>query len=255
MKTKQISIYGVPSQDQTHHNGVGLFYNTQNVKLKVEESDTSFKTGTVLQINPFQTPAYVKVGANYIDKNTQENHSINQFSTGIALGYMLYNDLAMEVGGSISELNGYQSTEGKESKTQITKDTYVQISKRFETPIGTIDTQLNESQIHKTLSTREQSYSSSFDYYLNDTIRLNYLYTLNQNDIYNGYSINYSYFTTEYTKNISQDSYNVTMGIKAKFSDIMNISSYKPSVKKKKTFSKSHKFDDMVLRDNMNLRI
>jgi hypothetical protein len=257
--TKQISIYKVSPESKYNNYGTGLFYNTPNVKVKVEDSDTAFKTGAVLNANPFKTPIYFKVGANYLDQNIQESDSIvnnvNQYSSGLACGYMLYNDLSVELGSSISKLHGYDDMPDGKSKTYTAKDTYTQIGKRFETPIGTIDTLLNKSQLYNTLSTSQQSYSSSFDYYLNDNFKFNYLYTLNQNNIQNRYGLYYSYLSTEYTQNLSQDSYYISLGLKARFSDIMKFSSYKPSVKKTKRFSKSHKFDDVILQDNMNLHL
>lgn len=256
VSAKQISVYKIKPESKYHNYGTGLFYNTPSVKLKIEDSDTVFKTGSVLQVNPFQAPLYLKVGGNYLDQDSQKNNSIiNKYSNGLALGYIPSNDLSIELGHSISKITGYESITNAQSETHTTKDTYIQIGKRFETSIGTIDTLLNQRQIYNTLSTREQSYSSSFDYYVDDNIRLNYLYAQNQNNIHNGYSINYGYFTTEYRQNISQDSYHISMGLKAKFSDILDFSSYIPPAKKKKRLSKSHKFDDIILQDNMKIRM
>lgn len=260
LSAKKISVYKINPESKYHNYGSGLFYNTPSVKLKVEDSDTAFKTGSIVEIAPFKSPLYLKVGGNYLDQNSHKNNSIvnnvSQYSNGLALGYLPSNNLSVELGHSISKITGYESITNAKSETHTTKDTYIQIGKRFETPIGTIDTLLNQRQIYNTLSKKEvESYSSSFDYYLGDKIKLNYLYTQNQNNIHNGYSLNYSYFTTEYTQNISQDSYHISMGLQAKFSDILDLSSYKPPAKKKKNLSKSHKFDDIILRDNMKIRM
>lgn len=258
MRTKQMSIYGVKSEDRNTTNGVGLFYNTQNLKVKVEGSGTAFKTGAVVTYNPFRTSTYINIGANYINENLPENDSIsnnfNQYSSAVAVGYMLYNDLYVELGENISRLNGYQILEDNKASSQITKDTYSQIGKRFETPIGTIDTHLNSSQIYNTLTAKEENYESSINYYLNDAIKVGYSYRMNQNKICNGYSIDFNYLSTEYTKNIAQDSYNITVGLKANFTDITNFSTYKPTSKVKKHLSKSHKFDNIILQKNMHLR-
>lgn len=259
VSAKQISVYKINPESKYHNYGAGLFYNTPNVKLKVEDSDTVFKTGSIVEITPLKSPLYLKVGGNYLDQTNQKNNSIvnniSQYSNGFALGYMPSNDLSVELGHSISKITGYEAITNGKSETHTTKDTYLQIGKRFETPIGTIDTLHNQRQIYNTLSKKEESYSSSFDCYLGDKIKFNYLYTQNPNTIHNGYSLNYSYFTTEYTQNISQDSYHISMGLKAKFSDILDLTSYKPPVKKKKRLLKSHKFDDIILQDNMKIRM
>lgn len=253
---KQISVYKINPESKYHNYGTGLLYKTPNVKLKVEDSDTAFKTGSIVEVTPFTSPLYLKVGANYLDQNTKTLNNVSQYSNGFALGYMPSNDLSVELGHSISKITGYEAITNANSETHTTKDTYIQVGKRFETSIGTVDTLLNQRQIYNTLSKKEvESYSSSFDYYLGDKIKLNYLYTQNQNNIHNGYSINYGYFTTEYIQNISQDSYHINMGLKAKFSDILDLTSYKPPAKKKQRFSKSHKFDDIILQDNMKIRM
>ncbi len=255
MRNKKMLIYGVKSKDRNTTNGVGLFYNTQNLKLKIEGSDTSFKTGASIKYYPFQTPIYLNVGGNYIDQNIQENTSIpnnvSQYSTALAIGYMLNNDLYLEAGENISRLNGYPVTTNNDTKRQTSKDTYLQIGKRFETPIGTVDTNINNSKIYKTLSVKEESYESSLNYYIDDSIKIGYFYRMNQETISNGYSVNLSYFTTEYTENISQNSYDLKVGIKASFTDISNFSTFKPPRRGKKNLLKSHKFDNLILHDNM----
>lgn len=257
MRTKQMSLYGVKNKDNNTTNGMGLFYNTQTLKLKAEGSDTSFKTGALVHLNPFQTPVYLNIGANYIDEKIQANDSrktnISQYSSALAIGYMLYNDLNLELGGNFTRSNGSQNSEDTALNSQITKDTYIQLGKRFETPIGTIDTHVNGSQIYNTLTKKEENYESNVNYYFNDAIKLGYLHTINQNEISNGCSLGVSYFSTAYTKNSTQDSYDFTVGVKANFTDITDFSTYKPSGKVKKRLSKSNKFDNIILHNNMHL--
>lgn len=255
MKNKTMSIYGIKSEDTNRSNGVGIFYNTQNLKVKVEGSQTAFKTGAVLTYNPFLNSTYINIGANYINQNVQNdaslNNNINQYSSAVAVGYMLYNDLYVEVGENISRLNNSEKTQ---VSSQIIKNTYMQIGKRFETPIGTIDTHVNSSQIYNTLAAKEENYETKINYYLDDAIKVGYAYSISQDQECNVYSLNLSYFSTEYTKNSAQDSYNVTLGIKANFTDITNFSTYKPLSKVKKRLARAQKFDNLVLQHNMNLR-
>lgn len=258
IKNKEMSIYGVRGVDKNISNGVGLFYNTHNLKVKVEGSETVFKTGAVLTYNLFQNSTYINIGANYINQNAQENDSIHndfkQYSSAVAIGYMLYNDLYIELGENISRLNGPQVSEGTKANSQIIKNTYMQIGKRFETPIGVIDTHINSSQIYNTLAAKEENYESKINYYLDDAIKVGYAYSINQDQVCNVYSLNLNYFSTEYSNNIAQDSYNVTVGIKANFTDITNFSTYKPLSKVKKHLARAQKFDNLVLQHNMNLR-
>ena len=248
-----MSIYGVKNQDNNTTHGVGLFYNTQNLKIKAEQSDSFFKTGAMIQTNPFQNPMYVNIGGNYLDEKKPDNN-FNQYSGALAVGYNLYNDLYVEVGKNITKLTGSSISEDAPVNDSISDETYIHLGKRFDTPIGTIDTQMKGSQIYNTLATKQENYESTVNYYLNDAIKVGYFYNMNQNDIASGYSIDLSYITTQYTKDITQDSYNITLGLKANFTDITKLSTYKPTSKVKKKLSKSHKFDDIILQKNMHLR-
>lgn len=258
MHDKKMSIYGIKKADKNATNGVGLFYNTQNLKVKVERSDSAFKTGAMVQTNPFQNPLYVNLGGNYINEeiagNNLHGNNCNQYSGALAVGYYLKNNLYVEAGKNVSKLDGSQISESTPANGSLSKETYAQLGKRFDTPIGTIDTQMKGNQIYKTLSTKEENYESSVNYYLNDTIKLGYVHSINQNEISNGYSIDLGYFSTQYTKEMTQDNYNITLGLKASFSDITELSSYKPTSKVKKQLSKSHKFDTLILQKNMQLR-
>lgn len=255
---KQMSIYKLTNKDKNTTSGIGVFYTTDNMKLKIERSDSAFKTGAILKANPFQNPMYVTVGGNYINEKIQQTNlpinTINQYSGALAVGYSLNNNLCLEMGENVSQLNGSQISENSHINNSISKEIYLQLGKRFETPVGTIDTHMNSSQIYNTLSTKEENYESSVNYYLDDAIKIGYFYNVNQNEISNGCSINLSYFSTAYTKDITQDSYNITLGIKANFTDITKLSTYKPSNKLKKNLSKSHKFDNIILQKNMHLR-
>ncbi len=254
IRNKQMSIYGI-QEDKNTTNGVGLFYNTQNLKFKVERSDSAFKTGAMIQTNPFQNPIYVNIGGNYINERIQttdfHSNNMNQYSGALAVGYNLHNNLYLEAGEHISKLNGSQISEDTSINSSTRKETYAQLGKRFESPIGTIDTQIKGNQIYNTLATKEKNYESSVNYYLDDAIKVGYFYSINQNEISNGYSIDLGYCSTQYTKDITQDSYNLMLGLKANFTDITKLSTYKSTSKVKKQLSKSHKFDNIILQKNM----
>jgi hypothetical protein len=254
MHTKKMSIYGVKNQDNNNTtHGLGLFYNTQNLKVKAEQSDSFFKTGAMIQTNPLQSPMYVNIGGNYLDEKNSDNN-FNQYSGAFAIGYNLNNDLYVEAGKNITKLTGSSMSEDAPIHDSISKETYIHLGKRFNTPIGTIDTQMKGSEIYNTLATKQENYESNVNYYLNDALKVGYFYSMNQNDIASGYSIDLSYLTSQYTKDITQDSYNITFGLKANFTDITKLSTYKPTSKVKKKLSKSKKFDDIILQKNMHLQ-
>lgn len=257
-----LSIYSIktaPVQARIYGDGKGLFYNSPNMKLKVEKSIDSIKTGAIVKINPFHDSLYIKFGANYLNQSFNHNdstrESISQHSGALGVGYMLYHDLDLELGSSVTELVDTNTDPEKEVANQTIKKTYVQLAKRSEISIGAIDITLNGSQLKQNIDNNSESYGSSISYYPNENIKLGYAYTNNQNNISNGYGFNYGYFTTAYTNSVSQNTYAVTVGFKAKFTDITNLSSYKMPTKIKAHPSRLHRFDDMVLNDNMKIHI
>lgn len=255
IRNKKMSIYGIKNDDKNTSDGIGLFYNTQDLKFKVERSNSSFKTGAMIQANPFQNPMYVNIGGNYINeknlKTDVNSNNVNQYSGALAIGYNL-NNLYLEAGENISKLNGFQLSEDTSINGSLSKETYAQLGKRFETTIGTIDTQIKGNQIYNTLATKEKNYESSINYYLDDAIKVGYFYTINQNEISNVYSIDFGYCSTQYTQDVTQDSYNIMLGLKANFTDITKLSTYKAASKAKKKLLKSHKFDYIILQKNMH---
>ncbi|MDD4855196.1 MAG: hypothetical protein PHQ22_05530 [Sulfuricurvum sp.] len=260
--TGLISMYNIntkTNQPQVSSNGGGLFYNSQNIKLKVERSTDAVKTAAIIKVNPLHNSLYVKFGVNYLNQNIYNydstTESVSQHSGALGVGYMLNNDLDLELGSSVTEVIGNKTNLQNEIANQTIKNTYCQLAQRVEIPIGTIDVSVNGNQLYQNLSTKEQNYGSRFNYYPDDNIKVGYSYSNSQNNVSTGYSINYGYFTTEYANYISQDTYSVTVGFKAKFMDITDFSSYIIPVKVKPPLIRSHRFDDMVLYDNMNIYI
>lgn len=257
-----ISMYSIkPKSDQAQvsNNGGGLYYNSQNIKFKVEKSADFVKTGAIIKVNPLQDSLYVKLGVNYLNQNLDNysviKRSVSQYSGALGVGYMLYHDFDLELGSSVTELIGDKSNTEDEIASQTIKDTYCQIVKRADTRIGTIDVTVKGSRLYNKLASNEENYGSSLNYYPDKNVKLDYFYTNMQNNVSSRYALNYGYFTTEYANNISQNTYTMTVGFKAKFIDITDFSSYIVPMIIKSNLTRSHKFDDMVLYDNMNIRI
>lgn len=257
-----ISVYKIkplPDPTRMSESGAGLYYNTQNIKFKVEKSADYIKTGALLKINPLHDSFYVKFGVNYLNQSFYNYESpkknVSQYSGALGIGYTLYPNVDLELGSNMTEVILDDSNMENETNNQTIKETYYQIAKRTEIPIGTIDVTLKGNQLYQKLVSKEETYGSSFNYYPDKNMRLGYFYKNSQNSIYSGYSLNYGYFATEYANNISDNTFAVTVGLKAKFTDIMDFSSYVKPINLKPKSVRLHKFDDMVLSDNMNMRI
>ena len=261
--SNSLSMYTIPPDPEkviiTGNGGGGLSYSTTNVKLKVETSSDFVKTGAILKINPFQNALYLQLGANYLTQNISNTNfikeNVSQYSTALSVGYTIYPSINIEAGSSLTQVIANKTNPENAISNQTLQDTYYQIAKRSETPVGTVDVTLNGNQLYQNLAVKGQNYGSSFNYYPNKNIKLGYSYMNMQNNVSNDYVLNYGYFATEYTNNIALNTYSVTVGFKAKFSDITKISSYKAPTNIKPSNVVSHKFDEMVLTNNMNLRM
>ncbi len=260
IKNNSLLIYGRNTQYtpvQTSYDSLGISYNTHDIKIKVEGSKDTFKTAGALQFNPFQNELYIILGADYITQNLNSDYTakINQYSGTFGGGYMIDNDLYLEVGSSITQLNNPSFDSEDSSRRQTFNDTYFSIAKRIDSSLGAVDTTFKGTQLYQRLSKKEINYVSTINYYPNDDIQLEYSHSNAPNNISNYYSINYGYFITEFMDNPSLDTCNLTVGIKANFKDITKLSSYTAPKRTKSSSLKLHKLKDVILTNNMELRL
>lgn len=192
--SNSLSIYSInptPEKARINGKGGGLSYNSTNIKFKVETSADFVKTGAIVKINPFQNSLYLQLGANYLTQNLSRNdlikENVSQYSTAVSVGYMFYPSVDFEIGSSLTEVIANKTNPENAISNQTLKDTYCQIAKRSETPMGTIDVTLKGNQLYQNLAAKEQNYGSSFNYYPNKNIKLGYSYMNMQNNVSKGY--------------------------------------------------------------------
>lgn len=260
IKKNTLVIYGInnqPNQSPSSYDSLGISYNDNDIKIKVEGSDDTFKSAGALTYNPFKNQMYVVLGANYITQNLDSVYpnNISQYSGTLGGGYRIENDLYFEVGNSFTQLKSPSLDTEEQAKVQTFNDTYLSIAKFIELPIGTVNTTFKGAKIYETLSKTETNYVSTINYYSNNDINFGYSYTNASNNISNYYSINYGYFITEFMDNTSLDISNLKVGVKANFKDITNLSSYTTPNRTKSHLPKLHKLNDVILTNNMKPRL
>ena len=260
IKKNSLVIYGInnqPNQSPSSYDSLGISYNDNDIKIKIEGSDNTFKSAGALTYNPFKNQMYVVLGANYITQNLDSVYpnNISQYSGTLGGGYRIDNDLYLEVGSSTTQLNNPSFDSKDSSKRQTFSDTYFSIAKRIASSLGAVDTTFKGTQLYQRLSKKEIKYVSTINYYPNDDIQLQYSYSNAPNNISNYYSIHYGYFITEFMDNTSLDITNLKVGVKASFKDITNLSSYTVPKRTKSSSLKLHKLKDVILTNNMELRL
>jgi hypothetical protein len=256
-----ISLYGINVKTDPNHpsqNGGGMFYNTENLKVMMENSSDYFKAGTVIKFNPFDDRLYFKVGGNYINQKLYAPDSssakVNQYSGALGAGYMLEDDLYVELGGSTTHLNGKTIGALYSIDSETTNRSYAEIAKRFDTSIGTFDTTLSGGRLYRGLGKDENSYGVGVDYYPASNVKLGYYHAHSDSAISNTYALSYGYLTALYNDSLSSKSRYASVGVQFAFSDITDISTYKMPTNIKPHLSELHAFEQMTFGANMNIQ-
>ena len=254
------NIYGVGAKvdaSQDSSAGAGIMFDSEAIKLKFEGTSDFLKTGAVLKINPFNPNLYFKFGLNYLNQKVwsvvNTSTRVNQYSGSFATGYMLGDSFYGEVGGSYTKLNGKVFGD-YEIVDEATSLGYIELAKRWESGIGTIDTTANAGKVYHEFSDDEASYGLGVEYYPMDNAKLSYAYQYEKNNINNIYKAQYSFAFVEYNDNISNDTYKVTAGLAIAFGDMFDMSSYRAPRSIKSHLSELNRFENVVLNRNMSLQ-
>jgi len=255
-----INVYGVGAKidkDQKSSAGMGLMFDSEAIKVKVEGTSDFVKSGLVLKLNPFIKDWYFKLGANYLNQKVyapdSTNTRVDQYSAALASGYMLSDDFYAEVGGSYTKLNG-EVFGLYEIKDETTKLAYLEVAKRWESAIGTLDTTANAGRVFYEYKENESSYGVGVDYYPLDNAKLSYSYQHEKVNIVNAYSMHYSFLFVEYVDNISRNSYQLNAGLKLAFDELFDFTTYRAPQNIKSHLSELHRFENLTLTSNMQLQ-
>ena len=254
-----INIYGVGAKVDASHDssaGAGIMFDSEALKVKAEGTSDFFRTGAVLKVNPFEPNLYFKFGLNYLNQKVfspvNTSTRVDQYSGSFATGYMLSDSFYAEIGGSYTKLSGkvFGDYEIKDEKTSLG---YVELAKRWESGIGTVDTTANAGKVFHEFRDDEASYGVGVEYYPMDNAKLAYAYQYEEDNIVNFYKAQYSFVFVEYTDSISDDTYKVNAGISVAFDDITDFSTYRAPSNIKTHLSELNRFENIVLAQNMAL--
>lgn len=151
-------------------NTVGIFYNTEEVKVRLDKGVELYNTGVLLKFDPLENKGYIKIGVAYINQKIAGEQT-DTYHGSLGLGYMVQDDLYAEVGSSIDKLKGRSMV-----LDQTTKQMYAGIRKRFDTSAGTLDASLFAGKKGSEFTENKNFYKIGMDYYPVDNVRLGYTY-------------------------------------------------------------------------------
>ncbi|WP_419763941.1 MAG: cadherin repeat domain-containing protein [Arcobacter sp.] len=259
-KDTTFSVYGVGAKTDKNQNsskGLGLNYDTEELKVKIETTSDYVKTGAVYKFTPM-TNLYFKVGGNFINQKMyapdSTNARVNQYSGALASGYMLQDDLYGEIGVSYTRLNGSKIGTSYEIVDETTKQTYIELAKRWEVSSFTIDTSANFGRSYYEYKKDENSYGTGLDIYPTNSSKISYSYQNEKDNIASVYGAEYNGFFVEYADNLSNNTYTAKAGVKIAFTDLFDISTYKMPTNIKPHLSELHKFENITFSTNMNIQ-
>jgi len=254
------NIYGVGAKSDKKQNssaGAGIMFDSEDVKVKIEATSDFIKSGMVLKFNPFDKDWYFKVGANYINQKiyspVDTSTRVNQYSGALSSGYMLQDSLYIEVGGSYTQLSGtvFGDYEIKDESTSIV---YLEVAKRWETSVGTLDTTANAGQVFYEFRDDEVSYGLGLDYYPMDNTKLGLMYQEEEFSSVAGASVHYSFLFADYVSNLDTETYQATMGVKLAFTSLVDVSTWSAPTNIKSHLSELHRFEGITFSGNMAIQ-
>lgn len=260
VKDNSFSVYGVgakndKNQDSSH--GLGIMYDSEELKLKIESTSDYVKTGVMYKFTP-TTDLYFKLGGNYINQKMyapdDTSDRVNQYSGAFATGYMLLNDLYAEIGASYTKLNGSKIGSSYEIVDEKTKQAYIELAKRWDVSDITIDTSANFGRSYYEFKSDENSYGGAVDVYPTNSSKISYSYQNEKDNIASVYGAEYNGFFLEYAENHSSDTYTAKVGIKVAFTDLFDVSTYKMPTNIKPHLSELHRFENITFSTNMNIQ-
>jgi len=260
VKDNSFSVYGVGAKtdkNQNNSKGLGLAYDTEELKVKIETTSDYVKTGAVYKFTPF-SDVYFKVGGNFINQKMyapdNTNARVNQYSGAFAGGFMLQDDLYLELGGSYTKLNGSKIGSSYEIVDEKTKQTYIEAVKRWEVSSFTIDTSANFGRSYYEFKSDENSYGGALDIYPTNSSKISYSYQNEKDNIASVYGLEYKGFFVEYADNLSNNTYTAKAGVKIAFENLFDFSTYKMPTNIKPHLSELHKFENITFSTNMNIQ-
>ncbi|WP_345980508.1 hypothetical protein [Sulfurimonas sp. HSL3-2] len=256
-----INIYGVGARvntDHSSHEGAGIMFDSEAVKIKLEGTGDFFKTGAVLKFNPFIKNWYFKAGANYLNQKMIASDSssakVDQYSASLATGYMMMDSLYVEIGAAATKLDGKRLDSSYKVSDETTRLGYIEAAKRWQSNFATIDTTLNASKVKYEYKADENSYGASVDIYPSDKTKLGYIHQYEKGNVMNKYRAQYALLFVEYANNISLHTYQANLGIKVAFDDLFDISTWKIPSHIKPHLSELHRFEEITFGSNMRIQ-
>jgi len=256
------SIYGVQSKKSNANganssSGAGVYYDSEFLKLRMENTADYLKAGGVLKFNPNQSEWYIKTGLSYLNEKMyaydDSTARVNQYGVSLGIGYKLTESLYAEVGGNITDLHGSKIGSIFEISDEKTKRAYAELVKRFRGDFGTLDTSVNVGRTYYEFAKDENFVGAGVNYYPTAYSKASIFHNSEERNHYTQVSLSYQAFEVSY-RNLTDNAHHVMVGIKFQCENIFDITSCKIPTNIIPHISENDKFEQITFASAMQIQ-
>ncbi|WP_060825969.1 hypothetical protein [Sulfurospirillum cavolei] len=230
-------------------NGAGLYYDTETIKIRLENTSDYTKFGTVFKYNPEDTQWYIKTGLSYLNEKMYgydgSNDRVNQYGLTLGIGYKLTDTLYAEIGANQTDLHGTKIGNLFEITDETTKRTYAELVKRLQGDFGVIDASVNVGRTYYEFTKDENFIGYGINYYPLSSSKIAIFHNAETRNHSTIVSLSYQALEISY-KNLNDNAHALTVGFKVQCSNVFDISSCKVPSNIIPDISENDKFEQIT---------
>lgn len=256
------SVYGVQSKKSEANganssSGAGVYYDSEFLKLRMENTADYLKAAGVLKFNPNQSEWYIKTGLSYLNEKMyaydDSTARVNQYGVSLGIGYKLTESLYAEVGGNITDLHGTKIGSIFEISDEKTKRAYAELAKRFRGDFGTLDASINVGRTYYEFAKDENFVGGGVNYYPTAYSKVSIFHNSEERNHYTQVTLSYQAFEVSY-RNLTDNAHQIMAGVKFQCENIFDITSCKIPTNIIPDISENDKFEQITFASAMQIQ-
>ncbi|DAB36635.1 MAG TPA: hypothetical protein CFH80_03810 [Sulfurospirillum cavolei] len=230
-------------------NGGGVYYDTEMIKVRLENTSDYLKVGTVFKYNPEDTPWYIKTGLSYLNEKIYgydgSSDRVNQYGLTLGIGYKLTDTLYAEIGANRTDLHGTKIGSLFEVTDETTKRAYAELVKRLKGDFGVLDASVNIGRTYYEFADDENFVGFGMSYYPTSSSKISIFHNAEVRNHATSVTLSYEAFELAY-RNLSDNAHRLMVGFKLQCTNIFDVSSCKIPTNIIPDISENDKFEQIT---------
>lgn len=230
-------------------NGGGVYYDTEMIKVRLENTSDYLKVGTVFKYNPEDTPWYIKTGLSYLNEKIYgydgSSDRVNQYGLTLGIGYKLTDTLYAEMGANRTDLHGTKIGNWFEISDETTKRAYAELVKRLKGDFGVLDASVNIGRTYYEFADDENFVGFGMSYYPISSSKISIFHNTEVRNHATSVTLSYEAFELTY-RNLSDNAHRLMVGFKLQCTNIFDLSSCKIPTNIIPDISENDKFEQIT---------